>query len=140
MEQKYEGYFITSCGRVWSYYKSGFLKPRIKKGRNQASIHGKDMLVSRLVAETYLSNPDNLPEVDHINNDKTDDRLCNLQWIGKVDNIRKEHDQKILCVETGEVFNSHKEAAEKYGLSKSNLSTVKNKVDRTFAGYHWKDV
>ena len=140
MGQMYEGYFITSCGRVWSYYLNGFLKPRVKRGRNQASIHGKDMLVSRLVAETYLPNPNNLPEVDRINNNKRDDRLCNLQWIEKAENIRKEYNHKIMCVETGEIFNSQKEAADKYGLCRSNLSTAKNKENRTFAGYHWIDV
>lgn len=140
MEQKYDGYFITSCGRVWSYKKNGFLNPRIKKGRNQASIHGKDMLVSRLVAETYLPNPNNLPEVDHIDGDKTHDWLGNLQWMSKEDNIRKEHNKKVECIETGMIFNSRKEAADYCGLSNTNLSRVVNNPNRTFGGYHWRDV
>ena len=137
MKQKYEGYFITSCGRVWSYYKNGFLNKRIKKGRNQASINGVDKLVSRLVAETYLPNPNNLPEVDHINNNKTDDRLINLQWIDKATNIKKEHNKKIKCVETGQVFNSQKEAADWCGRSPSNLVYAKDNPNKTFGGYHW---
>lgn len=35
---------------------------------------------SRLVALTFIPNPSNLPEVDHINNDKRDNRVCNLRW------------------------------------------------------------
>ena len=37
-------------------------------------------LVHRIVAKTFLENPDNKPVVDHLNGDKTDNRLCNLKW------------------------------------------------------------
>lgn len=45
--------------------------------------------VSRLVALAFIPNPDNLPEVDHINEVKTDNRVENLQWLSSQQNIER---------------------------------------------------
>lgn len=98
----YEGlYGITSCGKVWSYKKKKFLKPwnngvgyllvNLFKDRER-----KFYLIHRLVAEAYIPNPDNLSEVDHIDNDRTHNYVNNLQWITKRDNVRKGRNKPIL--------------------------------------------
>ena len=45
--------------------------------------------VSRLIAIAFIPNPDNLPEVDHINYDRTDYSLSNLRWTTHADNIKR---------------------------------------------------
>lgn len=51
-------------------------------------------IVHRLIAETFIPNPHNLPEVDHINGHKTDNRLENLRWVSASDNQRNRNIDK----------------------------------------------
>lgn len=88
----FEGYFITSDGRVWSAPKFGsgghsglFLKPsKDGSGYLKVGLHrdGKTFSkkIHRLVAEHFLENPLNLPEVNHIIPDLTNNSVENLEW------------------------------------------------------------
>lgn len=91
----YEGlYGITSCGRVWSYRRKKFLKQREDRyGYLRVSLskngEAKTLRVHRLVAITYIPNPENLETVDHIDNCKTHNWLSNLHWMSNSGNIAK---------------------------------------------------
>ena len=50
----------------------------------------KTFKIHRLVAETFISNPDNLPEVDHINTIRDDNRVENLRWVTHKENMNNE--------------------------------------------------
>lgn len=82
----YEGlYAITSCGKVWSYISNKFLKQKIDKdGYCTVNLYKdkkrKTKKIHRLVAEAYLENPNNLPEVNHKDEIKTNNSIQNLEW------------------------------------------------------------
>ena len=82
----YEGlYAVTSCGKVWSYRRKKFLKHFTNsKGYLLVDLwkNGKmkHFAVHRLVAVAYIPNPDNLPQVNHKDENKTNNCLQNLEW------------------------------------------------------------
>ena len=103
----------------------------------------KNFLVSRLVAEAFLSNEDELPEVDHLNGDRTDNRVCNLQWISSVENYRKKQSgvgipKRVICIETGEVFESAAAAARAFDRKPSTMWQHLSGRHKSCAGLHFK--
>jgi hypothetical protein len=51
-------------------------------------IDGKLTPHHRVIAEQFLANPDNLPQIDHINHIRSDNRLDNIRWVSPAENIR----------------------------------------------------
>lgn len=145
----YPHLLISRTGRVWSttYDKElrphltnrGYLRVNLSKDKTvkRASVH-------RLVAEAFIPNPDNLPAVDHIDGNKLNNRVENLQWITQSDNTRKACKGKlcvsipIICVETGKVYKSIKEAAAAHRISTAIISAlVKGEYDH-YHNLHFK--
>lgn len=88
----FENYEISSEGRVWSKRTNKILSVQdngkgykvVKLGSNK-----NRFLVHRLVCLLFINNPDpeHLTEVNHINEDKGDNRSCNLEWCDRKYNI-----------------------------------------------------
>jgi len=93
--QGYERYMIYEDGRVWSKWGKGrFLKPTPvnKKGYLGVCLckDGKSITITihRLIALHYIPNPENKPEVDHIDRDKQNNNIENLRWATRSENQR----------------------------------------------------
>ena len=85
-------YEITNDGKVYSIRSGKFLKPRLSlDGYERVSLcrDGKhyDMRIHRLVAEAFLENENNLPQVNHKDFNKCNNYVSNLEWCTGKDNV-----------------------------------------------------
>ena len=88
-------YEVSNLGRVKSlkFGRERILKPgKDARGYLQVILckdgKVKKFYVHRLVANTFIPNPNNLETVNHINEIKTDNRVSNLEWMNNKDNVR----------------------------------------------------
>lgn len=145
----YEGlYAITSDGKVWSYRKNRYLN-LVLCGRGYLQAHlwkngeRKPCLVHRLVAEAYVPNPDNLPQVNHRDEDKTNNCVSNLEWCSAKYNMnygtrKDESCTPVLCVEKNTIYKSMGEAQRVLGVWQSGISQCCRGIYKTAGGFHWE--
>ena len=158
----FPNYEVSTEGRVRNKDTGNILKPsQTKKGYLHVTIwqsekrKQKTCYIHRIVAWTYIPNddPENKTEVNHINEDKTCNHVENLEWCTREQNVHhgtgierqaqtKTNDpsrsKKVLCVETGIIYDSVNEVGRKTGLPCSNIvACLKGRI-KTCGGFHWQ--
>lgn len=157
----YPMYEVSSEGRIRSYYNGKYGRRSIPKLMSNkidkigyVFIHLKNQngrkpcRIHRLVAEAFIPNPDNLPEVNHIDENKENNLVSNLEWCDRIHNIRhsKPWDKEEVSVNqydlNGTLINtwsSMSEAARYCNVSPQSIfSAIKNGWKS--AGFYWSYV
>ena len=208
-----EEYEISNLGNIrrTTKGKTHHVKTeKLKKGYLRVSIWENGIrnrkLVHRLVAEAFIPNPDNKTQVDHINNNTSDNRVENLRWVTPKENVQHSIEQNrfvtekkinayknviktekelqmlkevgfkkgnipwnknkkglqihteewkkqaslrmkeankikqtpVICVETGETFESQSEASRQKNISQGNIGSCLKGKRQVAGGYHWR--
>lgn len=131
----FDEYSVSNFGNVRNDQKGTLLKLRkstcgymclqLKSKRNMKYVH-------RLVGEAFIPNPQNLPQIDHIDGDKTNNAVYNLRWVSVSENCRaygseqraENRKREVLAINTnGEkvVFDSRKSVAEHFKCSPTKV-------------------
>lgn len=135
----YEGrYQVTSWGRVYDMKTKRFIKPEVHHkdylrvdlyDKNRKRQHYK---LHRLVAEAFIPNPQNKPQVNHIDGNPSNCSVTNLEWV-----TNKENQEHAKRLRNGEMFIAKPDNAEVSMISvifsQLNISGVKRWNDMTDA-------
>lgn len=143
-------------GRILKQKKGrgGYLYVNLYPGCKSVSVH-------RIVAVAFIPNPENKPEVNHKNGDKSQCSDWNLEWVTRSENIlhrclelgvvpsqakmnalcisaAKANRKPVVCLETGVVYGSARAAFNHTGVAYGNISKCANGKIKTAGGYHWQ--
>ena len=159
----YSDYYITTDGRVWGKRKNGFLTPSIVAGYPRISLCKNGLVrnyhLHRLVAQAFIPNPENLPVVNHKDENKLNPDVKNLEWCSVQKNNRygtrtarqiiaqtnrKDVSKAVIQLDKNNnviaIFPSSKEAWRKTGIHHGHIREVCNHKARyeTAGGYKWQ--
>lgn len=170
----YEGlYAVSNTGQVKSLFRyKKILKPNVMK-RGYCTVElfkggqSKRLLIHRLVAEAFIPNPDNLPQVNHIDENPMNNSSDNLEWCtakynmnygegAKTRHLKIDYNtekRKQIARENGKakavpvaqyekgnkicVYDNAKIASNKTGVNHSHILDVANGKRKTAGGYVW---
>ena len=151
----YENYEVSRNGLVRNAKSGEILKATLNTwGYPSVTLccdgKRKNVTVHRLVAEAFIPNIHNLPEVNHLDENKTNNAVNNLEWTTKKTNMNygtrtqraseKKFKRVVQCSMTGEVikvWQSVKEA-EEYGFHHSAISECCHGKRKSHGGFVWR--
>ncbi len=126
-----EKYYVSKSGQIWSSYSSNKIQQQFDKGYKSINIgypKPKFDLVHRIVAKTFIDNPNNLPYVNHIDNDIENNCVENLVWSTQSEIIKDKNQKR----------EEKRESKEKKDL-KDVLKDIKLREEKGDIGFEFKE-
>ena len=149
----YEGkYMVSNLGRVKSLNYNNTGKEKIMKGRDNGKGYlrvnltkdgkVKTCRIHRLVAQAFLENPQNLPEVNHKDKIRTNNHVENLEWCTTKYNVEYSKAKAVIGINkiSGLIveFPSAREAERYTGIANQSIcACCKGKRYKSCGGFYW---
>lgn len=145
-----DDYEVTKDGKIYNKKWGRYVKPQPNgKGYLRVHIAGRMYFVHRLVAERYIPNPDNKPQVNHKDGNHLNNNVDNLEWVTNRENsihalrsglMKIEEKHPMAKLRREDVFYikshpqyTHNELAKMFGVSARTISDIRH-------GRTWKTV
>ena len=151
----FENYEVSNLGKVRNIKSGRTLKPRLHNGYLRLCLYknnkNKDLLLHRILATAFIDNPDEKPCVNHIDENKLNNDLSNLEWCTERENaihgtrikrIAEKLSQKVIQLDLNDnvlnVFESMVQAERETGVFATSISACCNGKRKSAGGYKWR--
>ena len=152
----FENYEVSNLGKVRNIKSGIMLKPWITKDgylRHCLYKHNKrkNLLLHRIIATAFIDNPGKKPQVNHIDENKLNNDLSNLEWCTGRENlvhgtrtkrVAEKLSQKVIQLDLNDnilnVFKSMRQAERETGVPSGNISRCCNGERESAGGYKWR--
>lgn len=133
--------FSKVLNQDFDKYTDGYKRVTLYKNgkRKRYSVH-------RLVCEAFIPNPENKPYVNHIDSNRTNNKISNLEWCTPLENTKhaktnsfdyRKRFKKVKVIETGVIYNSISECSRILGIERANIHICLKNPERTAKKLHF---
>ena len=149
---------------IWKEWKPGIMVSNMgnikgrkllndNRGYKTISYKNKKYRFHRIIAELFIPNPENKPQIDHINTIRDDNRVDNLRWCTPKENSNNELTiqhlkegvikscktwKKFICIENNKIYRSSRDAAKDLKCSDGAIRMVLKGINKSAGGFHFK--
>ena len=138
---------VGSCGPHIRPYKGKILSAGIKENGYLQVMLGRSQnkYVHRLVAEAFLPNPNNYPEIDHIDCNRQNNDVTNLRWVNRsmnnlnpITSVKRRISVLQIDMRSGEIIKEWSRISEARKVIHSHLRNLSKNYLKAYRGYYWK--
>ena len=152
----FEKYEVSNLGKVRNIKSGRILKPYLtKKGYLMHLLYENNkqnhLLLHRIIATAFIDNPEEKPQVNHIDENKLNNDLSNLEWCTERENaihgtrtkrVAEKLSQKVIQLDLNDnilnVFKSMRQAERETGIDATSISACCNGKRKSAGRFKWR--
>ena len=151
----FENYEVSNLGKVRNIKSGRMLKPYLNHGYLMLCLYGynkrKNLLLHRIIATAFIDNHEEKPCVNHIDENKLNNDLSNLEWCTERENaihgtrtkrVAEKLSQKVIQLDLNDnilnVFKSMRQAERETGIDATSISACCNGKRKSAGKYKWR--